>query len=346
MKTFKQLNINLDEAKAKSVPVDAATEPTIKKKRVRAPKDSTVSKKSTISTKKVPTPTISSPAVKPTPIVQTKSNIPPPKSPVTVNTANASTPSGQLVKRAPTGVTPYTVDIPQGEKVIGTGSGIQVDRKALPGPSNVSSSTKRGLSVGGKALGVASRVAGAGSNIALAVLPDTSREAPDADKPKNYPGSGMSVEKPAKSLNIDKVIAGDVSDPLQTNKPKIEIKPTFRDAKVPGEAPEKRPSAASQIKARIKTPVYKAQRTVNQPSEFLKGLKASAEKMKTATSDLSKATSKEVSAMSKFRSSFNDTVPAKKTLPSVANVKPPIPSSSNLNKLSTSELANKGYKKF
>ena len=106
-----------------------------------------------------------------------------------------------------------------------------------------------------------------GANMAtMALTPDASREAPDADKPKNYPGEGL--QAPAKNTFVN---AKDVGPPR------------------PLGAANK--AAASAVKTQPTRRANTARPTSSDSDDgFLADLKASAQKMRDTTADMADKT--------------------------------------------------------
>lgn len=152
-----------------------------------------------------------------------------------------------------------------GEKLAGQGSGIKTAPKALPAPSAASAAA-----TGARAsrLGMLGRgLAGTAGIGALALMPDTKREAADADKPRDYPGEGLKAR-----------------------------------AAFPQGSPE---SSIPAPKKAAPKPVARKPRA-SADDDFMADLRASAARMKDATSEAARDTGRMKGAMEEFQSAADD----------------------------------------
>lgn len=157
-----------------------------------------------------------------------------------------------------------------GEKLVGSGS--TPARPALTGPSSTASTAARASRAGAVGRGL---LGGAGL-ASLALMPDTRREAADADKPRDY-GSGEGLQ-PKRSAGFTD--AADFGPPRNIGK-----------TSVPAKAPAKKTAPRAKASA---------------DDAFMDDLRASAARMKSATADAAEKTGRMKSATEKFAGSFDE----------------------------------------
>lgn len=163
---------------------------------------------------------------------------------------------------------------PAGEKLAGSGSGI---KDPIPEPKRLAGPSARAAAPAASRLGMLGRgLAGTAGIGALALMPDVHKEAPDADKPRNY-GANEGLQMPAKKALLQD--AADVGPPRPLNR-------ATGNAPAPVKKITRRKAASSDDDA------------------FLADLRASAARMKDATSDMADKTGKMKASAEKFAGSF------------------------------------------